>query len=140
MEYKKHIRSHQGHNELSRSEYASALMVESQWTQRIKFGLVNRPGCYAIIIVPHDPRSDTSDFPILMPTIAQGLEEPWTVELGWDDKLKCIADVLGVPKMGAVAKLWDLVELPSQDRTLQVNNEVLQLVEKGLWASNNLNT
>lgn len=139
LEYKKHIRSHRRSNELSGSGYTSALSVESQWTQKINFGLINRPGCYAIVIVPHDPGSDTSDFPVLMPTVAQGLEEPWTVELGWDDELKRIADVLGVPKAGAVAKLRDLVGLPSRDRILQANNEVLQLVEKGLWASNNLN-
>jgi hypothetical protein len=126
-------------HKLSGDEYESALFIEPQWTQQLNFGLIKKAGSSAIVIVPHDPQPDNSAFPLLTPAIAAGPAEPWTMELGWGEELKDIANVLCMSKEDTITKLRDLVELPSQGTVRKARNKVLRLVEQGLWMLNKLN-
>lgn len=134
-EHRKHIRTHS----LPGAQYASASCIEPQSTQSLQIGEITRKGSSIIFIVPHEPESHHSAFPIPKSTTAASPAETWATELGWDDELQRIASVLGRLKEDAVGKLRDLVELPSRDRVLKAQSDVFKFVEQGLWKSNRLN-
>jgi hypothetical protein len=134
-EHMRHIRTHS----LPGAEYTSASCIEPQWTQSLQIGEITRKGSSIIFIVPQEPESCHSAFPIPKPTTAASPAETWATELGWDDELQRIASVLGGLKEDTVVKLRDLVELPSRDRVLKAKSDVFKFVEQGLWKSNRLN-
>lgn len=133
-EHIRHIRTHF----LSGDSYMSASSVEPQWTQRLTFGEAKKEGYSVVFIVPHDSVSDTSTFPIPTSTVAAGPAESWPIELGWDNELQWIGDILGMSKKVTIAKLQDLVELPSLDRASRAKCESSKQVEKGLCILNRL--
>ncbi|KIL56589.1 hypothetical protein M378DRAFT_16983 [Amanita muscaria Koide BX008] len=134
-EYMRHIRTHS----LPGAQYISASCIEPHWTQSLQIGEITRKGSSIVFIVPQELESCHSAFPIPKLTTAASPAETWATELGWDDELQRIASVLGGLKEDAVAKLRDLVELPSRDRVLRAKSDVFKFVEQGLWKLNQLN-
>lgn len=126
-------------HKLSGAEYASAASIDPEWTQKIKFGEINKAGSDAVFIVPHHPVSNTPAFPLRPPTLAgRPGESSWTITLGWDVELTRISRVLDVPEKSAIATLRDLVDLPSRHRISGAKTDTFRLVEKGLWVLNKL--
>lgn len=136
----KHIKSHEG---LTKEEYKLGASMKPQWTQILTFGLINGPRSSVVVIVPHDLEPslepDKSVFPILTSAATEGAVETWAMELGWEEELKYISGVLHTSMEDTISKLKDLVDLPSQDRVLRAEGNVLKLIEKGLWVLNKLN-
>lgn len=133
-EYKKHVKSHS----LSGAEYDAAMLIESQWTQKLTFDETMSDESFIIFVVPHDPVSDGPAFPMSTPAGIKGPAEQWSRDLGWDRELQRIANELAVPKEDAIARLRKLVELPAHDKVLQANGDIRKLVEMGLLRLNKL--
>ena len=108
----RHVKTHS----LSGAQYEAASQIKAQWTQGVQTGEMRKKGEKTIFfVVPCDHESCHPVFPISKPSVPACRTETWPAELGWDEELQQISSSLGVTKEGAVAKLKNLVELPSRD-------------------------
>jgi hypothetical protein len=142
-EHKRHLRTH------SSREIASYLQspVIPQLTQRVDIG-AGRSKC-------HKSTGDTHCFilPSLTPaSLALEAAPPpftsvndtspstqnWAELLGWEDYITTLTHQAG-SRPWVVAKLRDLIALPSKARVEKSTNEVTKALEQGLLLSNSLN-
>lgn len=139
-EHKRHLKTHS----LSEIDPCSQYLVIPEWTQRVDLGAGRSKS--------HGPTGDTHCFTVPPPALPPlVLEAPftsaddvapstqnWAESLGWEDHVATLARQAG-GRMKVVAKLRDLVALPSKERVRKSTNEVTQVLEKGLLLSNYLN-
>jgi hypothetical protein len=142
-EHKRHLKTHSA----GEVDPLSQSPVIPQWTQRVDIG-AGKSKCqestgatHCFLLPPFTlPPSVLGAPPPLFPSadITAPSTQNWAESLGWEDYIATLACRAG-SRSKAVAKLRDLVALPSKARIAKCMNEVTRALEQGLLLSNALN-